>query len=267
MTIKKLFSAGIIFLFSSIFTFADLDLAFVGHIIQSPNPTEAGGATEFKVRIKNNSGSPVTSFIVAAGVRGSTPDLYWQVIGSNRSIEEANGEIIETFQIKTKYLYDAEGNILYNTVWFKLYPPQIVYDPHYIAKKIEKPIHFGALLADLKVEVKHGAIFTDQNDSLKLSIQVSNANPLKSSPCRLVLINAYNNAILRGWDIPSISMDSNWNTDYIWKVDCGATLKIEVDALKTVAESNENNNIWSKKMVCVPKKPINTKYQHGKKLH
>jgi subtilase family serine protease len=238
MSIKALFSIGIIFLFSSVFVSAALDLTFVTAITQSPDPTTAGATTTFTISFKT-AGGAVTNMKITGGIYGT--QLF------ERTYASIGADMTRT----DSFTWTAvTGDQL---VWFELDPGHTCGDSNYSNNNIQK--HFfvastSGKYPDLSVNAVYEAFNFKEDDKITLHIYVSNTGDTWSNPCKLVLLNDKYNVAYAAFDVPQVPNGSIWNTNYEWTVDCGAPLRLYIDALQKVYETNEMNNYWTKTMKC-----------------
>jgi subtilase family serine protease len=219
-----------------VFASAALDLAFVGSITHSPDPASMGNTLTLTASFRTNGGA-VTLLRVLGGIDGTA------FLDRTYANIEADKTRTDSFTWTA-----APG---WHTVWFELDHSQSCGDSNYANNRIEKSVWVDSgELPDLTVRAAYDDPNIKEGEMLNLAIYVSNIGDKWSAPCRLVLRNAENNVIYAPFDVPKVPNGSIWYTSFDWKVICGATLKLDVDVLKTVAESNEDNNSWTKNIKC-----------------
>jgi subtilase family serine protease len=238
MSIKTVFSLGIIFLFSSVFAMAALDLSFVGTITQTPDPATQGNTITFSVSFRTNGGA-VTNMKITGGIYGT--QLFERTYGSIGADMTRTDSFTWT---------GVTGDQL---VWFELDPGHTCGDSDYTNNKIQK--HFfvastSGKYPDLSVNAVYDAVKIKEDDKITFHIYVSNTGETWSDPCKLWLVHTGANVAYAAFDVPQVPNGSIWNTNYEWTVDCGAPLMLYVDALQKIAETNEDNNTWKKTMNC-----------------
>jgi subtilase family serine protease len=238
MRFKTFLSIGVIFLLSSVLVLAALDLRFTTAISQAPDPANVGDAVTFTVTLISD-GAIVNNLKLIGGVDGM------QIVEKIFAGIAAGGTRTQNMT------WTATGGA--HTVWFELDPGHTQGDSNYGNNRIEKAITVGSgssELPDLTVKAAYEAVNFKEDDTITLHIYVSNTGDTWSSPCKLFLVHTEANIGYASFDVPQVPNGSIWNTNYDWKVDCGAPLMLLVDAQQKVAELNEDNNTWKKTMKC-----------------
>jgi len=238
MRFKTFLTVGIIFLFSSMFVSAALDLAFVGSITQSPDPATTGTTVTFSVSFRTNGGA-VTNMKITGGIFGT--QLFERTYAS-----------ILADKVRTDS-FTWTGVAGDQVVWFELDPGHTCGDSDYTNNKIQKHTFIASASGkypDLSVNATYEAFNFKEDDKITFHIYVSNTGDTWSDPCKLWLVHSGEGVAYAAFDVPQVPQGSIWNTNYDWTVDCGAPLMLIVDALQKIAETNEDNNSWKKTMKC-----------------
>jgi subtilase family serine protease len=236
----KLLSLAVIFLFSSVFASAALDLAFTTVISQSPDPVAAGVEATFTVSFRTNGGA-VTNLKIIGGVDGT--QLFERTYAS-----------ILADKTKTDYFTwtATAGN---HTVWFELDPNHTCGDSNYANNRIEKAITVSGGEPTGKPDLRVSYIDVSpkifkSGSPITLSILVSNTGDVASSPCKLAISKGAGNLAFAVLDVPAIEAHKHTYITHQWHVDCDVNLRVTVDPTDIIDESNEVNNYATKKMTC-----------------
>jgi subtilase family serine protease len=257
MNIKTLFSLGIIFLFSSVFASAALDLQFTTAISQSPNPASVGNPVTFTVSFRTTNGA-VANLKIIGGVDGA------------QLFERSYASILADKVRTDSFTWTATaGN---HTVWFELDPTHSCGDSNYANNRIEKVITVGGAPGnkpDLYISsVTNSPTKFSAGDPVTLTIKVANKGTA-DSPASDLFMKDQNGKVLMTYPIPGIPQGGQFEHSIVWTGLCDTVLTIKVDTLKKADESDENNNSWSQKMVCGSKGievPIDDIFKPAEKL-
>jgi len=252
MNIKILFSLGIIFLFSSVFASAALDLQFTTAISQSPDPASAGNVVTFTVSFRTTGGA-VTNLKIIGGVDGA--QLFDRMYAS-----------IAADKVRTdSFTWPATAGS--HTVWFELDPGHTCGDSNYGNNRVEKAVTVGGGPAgkpDLYISsVTNSPTKFSAGDPVTLTIKVANKGTA-DSPASDLFMKDQNGKVLMTYPINGIPQGGQFEHSIVWTGACDTVLTIKVDTLKKADESDENNNTWLQTMKCksvlqydgVPKFPV-----------
>jgi len=252
MNIKTLFSIGIIFLFSSMFASAALDLQFSTAISQSPDPASAGNVVTFTVSFRTTGGA-VTNLKIIGGVDGT------------QLFERTYASILADKGRTDTFTWPATAGS--HTVWFELDPGHTSGDSNYANNRIEKAVTVGGGPAgkpDLYISsVTNSPTKFSAGDPVTLTIKVANKGTA-DSPASDLFMKDQNGKVLMTYPINGIPQGGQFEHSIVWTGACDTVLTIKVDTLKKADESDENNNTWLQTMKCkgmlnvdgVPKFPV-----------
>lgn len=236
MKIRTFITIGIIFLFSSVFASAALDLKFTTTISQSPDPVSAGTNTTFIVSFRT-SGGAVTNFKIIGGVDGT------QIF--TRTYASIGADITRTDSFKWAA---TAGN---HTVWFVLDPNKTQGDSNYQNNRIEKVISVsGGPVGqpNLKLNVTYSTAAFIAGDPVTFNLKVNNDGTADSAACEMQFKNGA--SVLQSFSVPLIASGGQINKTYVWTAVCNATLSAKVDSNNANTESNEADNEWTQQLTC-----------------
>jgi subtilase family serine protease len=244
MNIKTLFSLGIIFLFSSMFASAALDLQFTTAISQTPDPASAGNIVTFTVSFRTTGGA-VTNFKIIGGV--DSTQLF------ERTYASIGADMMRT---DTFNWPATAGN---HTVWFVLDPDHTCGDSNYANNRIEKAVTVAGGAPAGQPDLTLTAFFFPSkpkaNEDVNFDIIIYNSGNAGSKMCELQILQ--DGSVITTKTVPAIVPAggkipnlNHCHIKYPWKAVCGALIEIKVDSNNVNAESNEGNNSWSNKMKC-----------------
>ena len=256
MRIKLVLCIGVIFLFSSISALAALDLACGP--IQGPEWVTEGDIVTYS-----------TSFIAMGSsvnnlkIRGT--------VGNKIVFEKTYGVIAADTWTPVSFTWTAElikepgMDSIY--VQLRLDPDGTAGDPdfennitemliHVVEKPVKKP--------DLNLNITYSPAKFMTGDSVKFLIRVVNLGYATANPSKLHI--KHGESLIADINVFPLKSGASTEITHFWNAKCDETITIIADAMNQNKESNENNNTWSQKMVCW-KRPINTKYEHYKRLH
>ena len=239
MRLKSLCCICAIFLFSSVFASAALDLKFTTAITQSPDPVTAGATATFTVSFKNV-GAAVTNLKITGGVDGSL--LFERTYAS-----------ILADKTKTDFFTWTATAGTHN-VWFELDPDHTCGDSNYANNRIEKAVSIGVVgpppvgQPDLLPEVAITPAKLEEGKGVVLSITIKNVGNIASAACKGIMKE--DSVETESKTIPSIEAGGEWKATLFRIVKCGSKFEILVDTNNLNIESNEGNNIWTKTMKC-----------------
>jgi subtilase family serine protease len=238
MNIKTLFSLGIIFLFSSVFASAALDLQFTTAITQSPDPASAGNVVTFAVSFRTTGGA-VTNLKIIGGVDGT------------QLFERTYASILADKVRTDSFTWTATAGS--HTVWFELDPDHTCGDSNYANNRIEKAVTIGGGPAgkpDLYISsVTNSPTKFSAGDPVTLTIKVANKGTA-DSPASDLFMKDQNGKVLMTYPINGIPQGGQFEHSIVWTGACDTVLTIKVDTLKKADESDENNNTWLQTMKC-----------------
>jgi len=241
MNIKTLFSIGIIFLFSSMFASAALDLQFTTAISQSPDPASAGGSVTFTVAFKTFGGA-VTNMKITGGVDGT------------QLFERTYASILADKGRTDSFTWTATAGS--HTVWFELDPGHTCGDSNYGNNRIEKSITVVSSIPvgqpDLSLRVSYSPRYFATGNPVTFLLRVDNKGTAPSAACNAA-ITLYDNVLLHLYNVPAIAVGGHWEDTYSWPAGCSAIIAVWVDIgfVKIVNnDSNPANNFWHRKMEC-----------------
>jgi len=117
---------------------------------------------------------------------------------------------------------------------------------------------------DLRPFVDYEPNLFSENEQVKYSITIVNVGTASTNPSNLQIWHG--NSMISNINVFPLKPNAKTVITHFWKAKCNEVTKIIVDALNQNKELSEDDNIWSEKMVCW-KRPINTKYEHYKRLH
>jgi subtilase family serine protease len=237
MRFKTFLTIGIIFLFSSVFASAALDLAFVGSITQSPDPASVGNTVTFTVSFRT-AGGAVTNLKIIGGVDGA------------QLFERTYASILADKTRTDSFTWTAIAGS--HTVWFELDPGHTCGDSNYSNNKVEKAFTVSgggpACQPNLKLDVTYSPASFIAGDSVTFNLKVSNDGTADSSACEMQFKKG--GSPLQSFSIPLVASGGQIIKTYIWTAECDASLNAKVDSNNANTELNEADNEWSQQMTC-----------------
>ena len=239
MRFKTFLSIGIIFLFSSMFASAALDLRFTTAITQHPDPANPGDEVMFYVNFKAV-GADVTNMKIIGGIDGT-------------QLLEATFPKILAGKSEQGFI-QGTATAGSHTAWFELDPDHTCGDSNYGNNRVKK--HFSVTeggpsgTPDLRLYVKSDPenLAVSDGDIVTFELTAMNLGTGDSSACEMEFKKG--TSVLQTWAIPGMTHNWEEKRTYKWTTECGAVLNAKIDSKNTNAETNENNNTWSKMVVC-----------------
>jgi subtilase family serine protease len=147
--------------------------------------------------------------------------------------------------------FNWSGSAGYHTVFFKLDPTFVTGDSNYSNNNTQKSFIVGSGgtgQPNLKPVISYTPTYFKAGKVISISYQVENIGSADSVPCLMELKNG--TAHVYTFNVPTVVAGGHWSTVHPWVVECNADLNVTVDSNNANAESNESDNVWSKKMIC-----------------
>ena len=256
MRIKLVLCIGVIFLFSSISALAALDLACGP--IQGPEWVTEGDIVTYS-----------TSFIAMGSsvnnlkIRGT--------VGNKIVFEKTYGVIAADTWTPVSFTWTAElikepgMDSIY--VRLRLDPDGTAGDPdfennitemliHLVEKPVKKP--------DLNLNITFSPAKFMTGDSVKFLIRVVNLGYATANPSKLHI--KHGESLIADINVFPLKSGASTEITYFWNAICNGVISIIADAMNDNKETNENNNLLLKSMVCGQKRVNFTEGKPNKKL-